>query len=431
MHPPPPELPDDPPLPVRQNMIKAWQPQEPVLAEAAAGIRYLGHSPAEGAGRGGEAVELVLHWQSVEPVDDEYLLRVDCVDAEGVARLLHLAQPIEGRWPTRAWDPGDIVYDRHWLDLPSGMAQGRYSLRASWVDLELEPAGPWLTAGTLHVAETRPDSASAAAVELPARLGYRQSAMVTRLVEVQGPGDLAQATTRLVSEANVWPPLATEIYPAAGLPTSGGAWVQRDFYPVTVGIASGSYELWAEGASLDQTVTVRARERQFVVPTDFAPLEVRLGERIGLRGYRLEGAVWSDEPRPGLATPYPTLRPGDTLNLLLAWTALDWIPQNYTVFTHLIDDQEIIRGQHDQVPQFDYSTLFWVPGEVVVDLYHLSLPEDAPEGVYQIRVGMYEKIHNTRLPVGVGPGGEDTSALGCTQPGCTAAAIASVVVLGR
>jgi hypothetical protein len=72
----------------------------------------------------------------------------------------------------------------------------------------------------------------------------------------------------------------------------------------------------------------------------------------------------------------------------------------YTVFTHLLDEGQQIRGQQDNPPvNGRYPTPLWAPGEVVVDEYALLIQPDAPAGRAVIEVGLYDPATLTRLPV--------------------------------
>ena len=390
-------------LPFRTTLIRAWQPESPMDAEAAPGIRYLGPRSEQIAGRAGETVELALLWQAVAPIETEYLLRIDLVDSEGHSRLLHLSQPLGGRWPTRAWDVGTYLSDRHMLALPALLPAGEYPLRVAWVTDDLQPLGPSLDAGTLQVSAA---ASSTGGLQVDIEGAAERVVSYRGALSVTDPG---AKTARLeTTDGSVWAPLATETY------GTGTAIIERAFFLVAGQTRPGEYHLVLnEGLSAWATtpITVTNRERQFTAPDDLTPVDANLGDQVTLVGYRLDGVTWSDAPHEGLTAPYATLQPGQTVDVLLAWQARRWIPKSYTVFVHLLDESGAVRAQHDQVPRFDYSTLFWVPDEIVIDWYHLSLPEDAPPGVYQIQLGMYERANNTRLPVQGTNGASDTRVL--------------------
>ena len=84
----------------------------------------------------------------------------------------------------------------------------------------------------------------------------------------------------------------------------------------------------------------------------------------------------------------------------LYWQALATISQNYTVFTHLVDAAGNLKAQQDNVPQQGhYPTLWWDPGETIIDSYNLPLPPDLAPGQYTLRVGLYEPQTGRRLPL--------------------------------
>jgi hypothetical protein len=73
---------------------------------------------------------------------------------------------------------------------------------------------------------------------------------------------------------------------------------------------------------------------------------------------------------------------------------------SYTVFTHLIDEDNRIWGQQDNPPQEGgHPTTRWVKGEVVTDRYNIPIKPDAPPGEYVIEIGLYNAATGERLPV--------------------------------
>ena len=99
-----------------------------------------------------------------------------------------------------------------------------------------------------------------------------------------------------------------------------------------------------------------------------------MGNKISLLGYNLESGF----------------RPGDGIHLTLFWQTLEEMDQDYTVFTHLIDEKQDIWGQKDNQPVDGfYPTSQWEVDEIVRDQYDLFISPDAPPGEYRIEVGMY------------------------------------------
>lgn len=102
----------------------------------------------------------------------------------------------------------------------------------------------------------------------------------------------------------------------------------------------------------------------------------------------------------GLDKPTSTPHPGGTLSFNLYWQALAAIPQNHTVFTHLLDSAGQLRAQQDNPPQQGrYPTSWWSPGEIVIDPHTLLLPPELPPGAYTLRLGLYRPETGQRLPL--------------------------------
>jgi hypothetical protein len=110
-----------------------------------------------------------------------------------------------------------------------------------------------------------------------------------------------------------------------------------------------------------------------------------LGDRVELLGYDLDREE---------------VRPGESIHLTLIWRSLREMDTSYTVFTHVLDQAEQIRGQQDNPPVAGtYPTTLWVPGEVVVDRYDIAIRADTPPGMHVIEVGLYDPATLQRLPV--------------------------------
>lgn len=124
---------------------------------------------------------------------------------------------------------------------------------------------------------------------------------------------------------------------------------------------------------------------QFTFPTIQHPLEANLGGRVRFLGYDLNATA---------------VRPGDTLHLTLYWQALAEMDESYTVFTHLLDKGNIVRGQKDNLPVGgSLPTSCWVKDEIIVDEYNIPIQPNAPPGQYVIEIGMYQLETMQRLPI--------------------------------
>ncbi|HHW86764.1 MAG TPA: phospholipid carrier-dependent glycosyltransferase [Chloroflexi bacterium] len=95
-----------------------------------------------------------------------------------------------------------------------------------------------------------------------------------------------------------------------------------------------------------------------------------------------------------------TLQPGETLHVTLWWEGLAPMVQDYVVFVHLLLPPDAVWAQQDQMPQAGAApTSTWQVGERIEDTHQLTLPPEAPAGVYRIEVGVYDKDTLARLPV--------------------------------
>jgi 4-amino-4-deoxy-L-arabinose transferase-like glycosyltransferase len=115
------------------------------------------------------------------------------------------------------------------------------------------------------------------------------------------------------------------------------------------------------------------------------PLDFSLGDGITLLGYDLAANKISPE---------------SALGLTLYWQARERMSASYTVFTHLVDENDHIQGQWDGIPDGGRNpTNEWVPGEIIVDRYEMPVSADSELGQYGLRVGMYDATTGERLPV--------------------------------
>jgi len=70
---------------------------------------------------------VTLTWQTVAPLTDDYTIFLHVLTPE--AKIAQRdSQPCDGECPTSGWQPGEIVADRHRLDLPASAPPGPYRL---------------------------------------------------------------------------------------------------------------------------------------------------------------------------------------------------------------------------------------------------------------------------------------------------------------
>jgi 4-amino-4-deoxy-L-arabinose transferase-like glycosyltransferase len=139
---------------------------------------------------------------------------------------------------------------------------------------------------------------------------------------------------------------------------------------------------------------------RFKAPRPNGPINVQIGDFAWLSGYDLSRLDNS---------------PGQAIFLTLWWQALNPADRDYSVYIHLWNPREQklaltwggepvigafsvwsrVPGAHFNIP---YHTRLWQPGETVKDEWRIVVP-DAPPGVYELRVGLYDPASQERLPV--------------------------------
>ena len=155
---------------------------------------------------------------------------------------------------------------------------------------------------------------------------------------------------------------------------------------------AGQYSLHlvldAEGEDLGEvqlgTILVSGKFRSYEIPPMQQELGWRVGSEVELLGYDLE----------------PHAKAGAALQVTLYWRCLSEMSDSYTVFAHVLDSSNRIRGQVDRVPGVpEAPTTSWVQGEVIADTYEIPLGADVPPGEYAVEVGMYDATTMARRPV--------------------------------
>jgi hypothetical protein len=122
------------------------------------------------------------------------------------------------------------------------------------------------------------------------------------------------------------------------------------------------------------------------------PIQANLAGQIGVEAYEI---------------PRLQYQPGEDISLTFFWRAIEPVAEDYSVFVHLTTPQGGIVSQVDATPQNGASpTSNWATGEVIVDPYQLPVPDSTAPGEYQIRIGFYNPLTNTRLPIAEAGRGE-------------------------
>jgi len=161
-------------------------------------------------------------------------------------------------------------------------------------------------------------------------------------------------------------------------------WIGVSVYhlPTMERLAASQQGQLVEQVFLEPIKVVSWQSENYEIPH---PASFNFGNRIDLIGYGVDRAE---------------AQSGDAIQLTLYWQARGKVDHDYTVFTHLIDDEDRIWAQEDNQPlSGDYPTSIWDQGQVIRDRHELTLPSDIPAGAYEVEVGLYLSSSGERLPV--------------------------------
>jgi hypothetical protein len=316
------------------------------------------------------SLKVTLIWQAGrEPPPEDYQMALALVDAQGQTQSGWQAYQTQAHYPTRAWEPGDVIRDEGWLPLVNVTA-GDYELRlrilgqagevVSWQSLMTytilkDKGGVKLSGGGSHSA-------------LEKWLLWQQGEVVNRPPTLR-EREAAQFTT-------------SNEYDASNLQLVGPDGIPRP--PISAGSTWANFIIgpdWPPGDySIQNEVMLRVSPngRNFQVPEEMThQLEANFENQVKLLGYHL---------------PSRRVQPGDGLPITLYWQGLQWLGEDFVIFNRLLDNRQVVWGGYDRLPQENYSTLLWAPGEVVVDGFAVPVAADAPNGVYVLSLGWYRLV---------------------------------------
>jgi hypothetical protein len=308
-------------------------------------------------------LEVTLWWESLAEMQEDYLIELALLDQAGNIVSYTVGHPVQGRYPTRAWEPGDVVKDVHWLPLVGPLA-GVYQLRLRLLTREAQPVAEnqTISLGEIHLARPAPQPAPCAVwfEGRPARSHlFAPAYRVRSTLTVIGP------------ELPTLEPVAGQHYPEQKPLVS-----INDLHLFIVGPDwAESYRL-VVGSRTCHTISFDLPPRHFALPEIPNPLVVNFNNEVELLGYEL---------------PTRRIQPGQRLPLTLYWRALTYMGEDYHIFDNLLDQQQRRWGGYDRRARDGYSTLLWVPGEVITDPFGVPVDPAAPDGVYTLDLGLYRQ----------------------------------------
>jgi hypothetical protein len=96
--------------------------------------------------RAGGELAVTLDWQALAPLDKNYTVFVQLVDAQDQIVVQQDSWPVQGTYGTGLWNPGEVVSDPYLLQLPGDLQPGNYRLLVGWYLLATQQRLPVLDA---------------------------------------------------------------------------------------------------------------------------------------------------------------------------------------------------------------------------------------------------------------------------------------------
>ncbi len=332
-------------------------------------------------------LQVTLLWRTEASPNEDYQVELTLLDEAGQPQSRWIGQPLNGRYPTRAWLPGDRIRDVIRLPI-AGLPAGDYWLQLRLLD-ELKPIPSSqedpLALGSVTLA---PASAPPGDILDLARrpIGYTfwHDEQPDDNLPVYGENATIVISTQDVlndeMRLSLIDPIGQTHEP---VDRTGRVYNFR----IAPSFPGGEYRLRLEQrrgetllaqAETAPLLAVKTEARRFDIPSMSQPVSANFAGYVGLLGYDL---------------PQTQFEPGDALPVTLYWQALRTIGADLVFFNHLIGPDGRQWGGQDRRAQDVYSTMLWASGEIVPDTYSVSISPDAPPGVYYLLVGLY-------LPVG-------------------------------
>ncbi|MFB0520298.1 MAG: hypothetical protein ACETWD_02580 [Desulfatiglandales bacterium] len=115
-------------LPQREPpAIKALDMEHPLEAELESKVSLLGYNIESGF-RPGDGIHLTFFWQALTKMEEDYTVFIHLIDEEGELQGQKDSEPVDGFYPTTAWEAGEIVRDQYDLVISPEAPPGEYRI---------------------------------------------------------------------------------------------------------------------------------------------------------------------------------------------------------------------------------------------------------------------------------------------------------------
>lgn len=351
----------------------------------------------------GQVLVVTLQWQTNDYMLEDYRFELTVVDVNNQPLARWIGHPLNGRYPTRAWAPGDTVRDTIYLPLVGLSGNYRVILRAlnevgqlPLIDLTEE-----LTQSSTASNENAFSLGSISLDPQPSlpihtfQLGHQEVELTLWKEEQTSKTSLTflERATLIVTTQQKWEDdlKLSLVDPKGERHTPIDHTGQTYNFEISPNLPPGPYhlhlELWQDGEMVAQTqktdiLQVGTFEREFEVGPMNHPLSANFADQLSLLGYDL---------------PQRKVLPGQPLPITFYWQALKTMGANFIMFSRIIDQNQESWGGRDRIPREIYSTMFWTDDEVVTDPTTILIEPTTPNGIYHLLVGLYVPVGETAV----------------------------------
>lgn len=379
------------PLPVRTTTFNEASIPQPLKHDFGEAIQLLGYDFVPDPDQA--IINLTLFWKARQPVDENFRTQIQLLDSAGRPHFTWLSHPLAGRYPTRAWDKGDVIRDT--LPLPlAAVPADTYNLELTLLyeadDTPLTPE-PFQFIFVPLGKQQPIAGASTLANQFEYRLWVNNQPIHSRQTVALSWQYLDGQTADQSSDGfqsptpkPTWTLLGPDDIPRLPAAASDATVI----FMVGLDWPSGPYRLnlstSKDSYQTEPLLTVANEARLFALPpaaleAGYTPVEAAFANLSGQPQVKLLG----------YAQPTRRVEPGGGLPLTLYWQSLAPVLGDYVIFDKLLAADGQVYGGYDRLPREYYSTMLWANGEVVEDGFAVPILAKAPPGVYHLHVGLY------------------------------------------
>lgn len=110
------------------------QADHPVDYLMAPGLRLQGYDLSSQEATPGDSLWLILHWQGLETMPQDYTLTLRLLDQNEQTAMTEEIPPVSANYPTSVWPASGYVRGPHRLSLPTELVPGQYTLDLALAD---------------------------------------------------------------------------------------------------------------------------------------------------------------------------------------------------------------------------------------------------------------------------------------------------------